>query len=387
MSVNQEIAALMEMNKKLMETISSFGAPSSRGSSCLPKFDPAHPETDSKTWLATAEMCSANAKLEGAALLAALCMARKGDAAVWFGSMCFTAPMRNLVIEGESFSFCFDSGSECSLVRESGVLKRSVKNDIVMLRVPNDCLPVDLLIGREVLAGGVVVEMKEGSVQFRIERQVCVVSGVSEEKVVPSADSVDLDLVVTDAQEGAKRQLIELLLVFKSFFITEFPKTCVTTGILEIRLVDPSKTVLRHLYRFSHEEREILRKRVDELFEANIIRHSCSPFSSPALLVRKERKVNRCVIDYYELNRNTVSDNYPVPLISDLVSRMYGAKFFSQIDCASGFHLIEVEEQSIEKTAFCTPDGQYEFHKMPFGHRDGSQVFRRAIMKALGDIV
>jgi len=71
MSVNQEITALMEMDKKLMENISSFGDPSSRGNSCLPKFDPAHPETDSKTWLATAEMCLANEKLEGAALLEA----------------------------------------------------------------------------------------------------------------------------------------------------------------------------------------------------------------------------------------------------------------------------------------------------------------------------
>jgi len=84
------------------------------------------------------------------------------------------------------------------------------------------------------------------------------------------------------------------------------------------------------------------------------------------------------------LNENTVADKYPLPLISDQIARLRGAKYFSCIDMASGFYQIPVHEDSIERTAFVTPEGQYEFLTMPFGLKNAPSVFQRAIMKALG---
>ena len=89
-------------------------------------------------------------------------------------------------------------------------------------------------------------------------------------------------------------------------------------------------------------------------------------------------------VDYRELNSNTRSDSYPLPLINDQIDKLHGAYYFSSIDnMASGFHQLPVHEDSIKKTAFVTPSGQFEWLTMPFGLKNAPQVFERAINTAL----
>lgn len=91
-------------------------------------------------------------------------------------------------------------------------------------------------------------------------------------------------------------------------------------------------------------------------------------------------------MDYRELNKNTVADRYPLPLIADQIARLRKAKYFICLDMASGFHQIPIHPNSTEYTAFVTPDGQYEYITMPFGLKNAPSVFQRAIFKALGDL-
>jgi len=100
------------------------------------------------------------------------------------------------------------------------------------------------------------------------------------------------------------------------------------------------------------------------------------------LLVRKKNGTDRLCVDYRELNANTVSNKYPLPLISDQIARLSGARF----DMASGFHQIPIHACSIERTAFVTPEGQYEYLAMPFGLKNAPSEFQRAISRALGDL-
>jgi len=118
-----------------------------------------------------------------------------------------------------------------------------------------------------------------------------------------------------------KSLLYDILNEYSSSFIDGIPKNRVTTGQLEIRLVDSNKTVQRRPYRLSSDEKEIVRNMIKELLESNIIRPSCSPFASPILLVKKKNGTDRLCVDYRELNSNTVADKYPLPLISDKISR------------------------------------------------------------------
>jgi hypothetical protein len=117
----------------------------------------------------------------------------------------------------------------------------------------------------------------------------------------------------------------------------------------------------------------------------SIIRPSQSPYASPALLVRKKNGEPRLVVDFRALNRITVKDRFPLPRIDDQIDLLSHSNWFTTLDMAAGFHQIKVHPDSVEKLAFITPEGQFEYLRMPFGLANAPSIFQRAINIALQD--
>ncbi|GJW27825.1 putative reverse transcriptase domain-containing protein [Tanacetum coccineum] len=76
-----------------------------------------------------------------------------------------------------------------------------------------------------------------------------------------------------------------------------------------------------------------------------------------------------------DLNKLTVKNCYPLPMIDDLFNQLQGSRFFSKIDLTFGYHQLRVHEDDILKTAFRTRYGHFEFTVMPFGLTNASAVF------------
>lgn len=138
-------------------------------------------------------------------------------------------------------------------------------------------------------------------------------------------------------------------------------------------------------YRQSAKELSELKAQLEEMVEKGFIRPSKSPYGAPVLFVKKKDGGLRLCVDYRALNNVTVKNKYPLPRMDELFDRVQGAKYFSRIDLISGFYQIRVAEHDIEKTAFRTRYGHYEYLVLPMGLTNAPATFMHLMNETFRD--
>ena len=88
-------------------------------------------------------------------------------------------------------------------------------------------------------------------------------------------------------------------------------------------------------------------------------------------------------IDYWQLNKLTIKNRYPLTRIDDLFDQVRGASVFSKIDLRTGYHQLRINDEDIVKTYFRTRYGHYEFVVLPFGLTNAPTTFMGLINNVL----
>ena len=151
---------------------------------------------------------------------------------------------------------------------------------------------------------------------------------------------------------------------------------------VHIRSVDGQVPISGPMYGSSPEKRKIIEAQLDKWFEQGVIEPSRSPWSAPVVIAYRHGKPRFC-IDYRKLNAVTIPDEFPIPRQSEILQSLSGAQVLSSLDALSGFTQLELDHDDIEKTAFRTHRGLFQFKRMPFGLRNGLAIFQRVMQNIL----
>ena len=117
------------------------------------------------------------------------------------------------------------------------------------------------------------------------------------------------------------------------------------------------------------------------MLEMGVLTLPTSLYASPIVMVKKKDGSNWVCVD---LNKITEVDPEPMTTAEDLFSRLSGKKYLSKIELTKGYWQIPVALEDVHKTAFVTPDGQYEFTRMPFGIVNSGATLVRGLRKTKG---
>ena len=141
------------------------------------------------------------------------------------------------------------------------------------------------------------------------------------------------------------------------------------------------------VYPLSRNEKEEVQKFVDEHLKKGYIRPSKLPQTLLVFFVGKKDGGKCMVMDYCRLNKQTVKNNYPLPLITDLVDSMGNKRVFTKMDLQWGYNNVRIKKGDKWKVAFTTHMGSYEPVVIFFRMTNSPAMFQGMMNEILRDMI
>jgi hypothetical protein len=126
-------------------------------------------------------------------------------------------------------------------------------------------------------------------------------------------------------------------------------------------------------------------KEIDHLQREGVIEKvTNSPWAAPIVPVVKPNGSIRLCGDYkVTLNKYADNEQYPMPKIEELLSKLGGGKEFSKLDLRTAYHQVELDEKSRVLTTINTPKGLYQYTRVPYGVSTAPMMFQRLMENIL----
>ncbi len=140
-------------------------------------------------------------------------------------------------------------------------------------------------------------------------------------------------------------------------------------------------------YKVPHNMKAAVKENIDQFFKMGVIQLSKSPYNSPTLIVKKKDGGTRLCIDFRRVNEHVITDRYPLPRIDQILEELGGARYFTALDLQHGFYNLQIHKEDRPKTAFSTPDGHYEFIRLPMGLKNSPSIFQRTMNMVLQEML
>ncbi|GFX72451.1 retrovirus-related Pol polyprotein from transposon 17.6 [Trichonephila clavipes] len=191
----------------------------------------------------------------------------------------------------------------------------------------------------------------------------------------------------TGLDSKIKNRLFQLLISLKSAFAR-------STVELSAAATEHHRINLQHdypnkcrIYKIPFNLRNEFRRQIADLEKAGIISKSNSLYNTPALFVKQKEKW-LLVLDFWKLKEITLTQDFVIPTLDDILHEISGSNYFSALDMKSAFNQIPLHFADRHKTAFSTPDGdKYEFNRLCFGLKNSPKAFQSIAQEVLGDLL
>ena len=134
-------------------------------------------------------------------------------------------------------------------------------------------------------------------------------------------------------------------------------------------------------------KKEVAEREIESMLRQGVIIPSTSPWSSPVCMVTKKDGTIRFCIDYRKLNGLTKKNSYPLPRIDETLDSLGGNKWFCTLDLQSGYWQVGMKPEDMEKTAFSSHLGLFQYNVMPFGLCNAPATFEAMMETLLSDLL
>lgn len=210
---------------------------------------------------------------------------------------------------------------------------------------------------------------------------------------LPSSDCSTQDVTqallasaVTDSTPSTPPEIPLKYHAFADVFDKEQANTlpCHRPGVdHSIPLTQDAQVPYGPIYPLSQDELGVLSDYIKENLANGFISRSTSPAGAPIMFVKKKDGSLRLCVDYRGLNKVTIKNRYPLPLINEMLDRLTSATIFSKLDIRNAYHRIRIAPGDEWKTAFRTRYGHFQYNVMPFGLTNAPGSFQALINDVL----